>query len=898
VPEGGHCPSCSAPTFADDLASASTAPVPNSVPGPAPRGIGPFRVAPGQRFGDRYTLIEEVGAGGMGQVYKAIDGSLGKTVALKLVRARSGPQEQTSERFRRELMLAQEVTHPNVCRVYDLGEIDGTLFISMEYVEGQSLDDLIQSVGTLSTKQTIALGRQICAGLEAIHSRQIVHRDLKPANIMVDRAGHAILMDFGLAYAHGKERLTGEGAILGTLAYLSPEQAVGLPTDARTDIYAIGLVLFEMLTGRRAPGDGGTAPLALRDPSERCPPPSRFVPEVPAEMNQLVLRCLERDPARRYASTTELDSALARLAASLSSGVTSGRLRIPGRRRPAASLTAAAVVLAALGGTGGWWKAHQSRVSAARRPVVAVLPLDNVSSDPHDEYLGVGLADTLITRLAAISAVTVVSRSATLEQRGRPTAAVARELGATYLVSGGVQRAAQRIKVTLNIVRPDDSIAWAKQYEGNIDDVFALHRAAAESLGEALQVSLSGPERERLARAPTDDSEAFALYGRARALLERVDVFGNVPRAIQLLQEALKRDSRFALAHAALGEAHWRRYEETRDPAEAARAQDSITEALRLDPDQPLTRLALAEIYRGTSRAPQAAEELQRLLARDPARDDARRLLGEILLAQGRAPEALIEMRGAVAQRPDFWRNQASLGQAYLRAGRYAEAAAAFQRATELQPDNSRPFQLLGTAYSMIGDDDHAVANYRRAIEIAPDSRAYSGLGTTYYRQGRFAEAVQPFEEAERLDPSSPIKYRNLGDVYARLGRKEAAREAYGRALERSESLLRVSPGDARTIGLAALLEAKLGRHEVAARRVAEAVGLSPEDGEVLYRKSIVAALGGRTGESLASLRDALAHGYSAVDAGRDDDFGALRDNPAFQRLVTAPRVAAGQGGL
>jgi tetratricopeptide (TPR) repeat protein len=207
--------------------------------------------------------------------------------------------------------------------------------------------------------------------------------------------------------------------------------------------------------------------------------------------------------------------------------------------------------------------------------------------------------------------------------------------------------------VTLNIVRPDDSIAWAKQYEGSIDDVFALHRTAAESLGEALQVSLSGPERERLARAPTGDGEAFALYGRARALLERVDVAGNVPRAIQLLQEALQRDSRFALAHAALGEAHWRRYEETRDPAEAARAQDSITEALRLDPDQPLTRLALAEIYRGTSRAPQAAEELQRLLARDPARDDARRLLGEILLAQGRAPEALIEMRGAVAQRPD-----------------------------------------------------------------------------------------------------------------------------------------------------------------------------------------------------------------------------------------------------
>ena len=240
MPAGGHCPSCSAETFADEAASASTHPI----PGPPPRGLGEnaFRVAPGQRFGDRFTLVEEIGAGGMGQVYKAIDVSLGKTVALKLVRARSGPQEQTMERFRRELTLAREVTHPNVCRVYDLGEIDGTLFISMEYVEGQSLDDLIQSVGTLSTKQTIAIARQICAGLEAIHSRKIVHRDLKPANIMVDRAGHAILMDFGLAYA--ARPATGSPAKAPSWARWPTSlrsRRVGQATDARTDIYAIGL---------------------------------------------------------------------------------------------------------------------------------------------------------------------------------------------------------------------------------------------------------------------------------------------------------------------------------------------------------------------------------------------------------------------------------------------------------------------------------------------------------------------------------------------------------------------------------------------------------------------------------------------------------------------------------
>jgi len=209
----------------------------------------------------------------MGHVYKAIDRNIGKTVALKLVRPAAAGQGLARERFRRELALAQAVTHPNVCRVHDLGEVEGALYISMEFVEGQTLDDLIQSVGHLSAKQTVALGRQICAGLQAIHERGIVHRDLKPGNIMVDRSGRPILMDFGLAFHQGTDRLTGAGSVLGTLAYLSPEQARGRTTDHRSDLYGVGLILFEMLTGRHPPGDQSSVPLALREADERCPAP-------------------------------------------------------------------------------------------------------------------------------------------------------------------------------------------------------------------------------------------------------------------------------------------------------------------------------------------------------------------------------------------------------------------------------------------------------------------------------------------------------------------------------------------------------------------------------------------------------------------------------------------------
>jgi eukaryotic-like serine/threonine-protein kinase len=889
----GHCPSCSAVTCADELGSASTAPI----AGPPPRALGLPRVEPGQRFGERYTLIEEIGAGGMGQVYKAIDVRVGKTVALKLVRAGFEDQDQTVERFRRELSLAQEVTHPNVCRVHDLGESDGTLFISMEFVDGQSLDDLIQSVGTLSTKQTIAIGRQVCAGLEAIHARHIVHRDLKPANIMLDRSGHAIVMDFGLAYHNERDRLTGQGAILGTLAYISPEQAHGQPTDARTDIYAVGLVLFEMLTGKRAPGDGGSAPLALRAPGERCPPPSRFVPEVPPEMSAIVLRCLERDPAHRYASAAELDAALARLSASLSSGVRSGRLRpLPGRA-PVASLTAAAVVIVALGSAGGWITAHRVRAAGDRRPVVAVMALDNVGKDPADEYLGVGIADTLITRLAGVPAITVVSRSAALEQRGRPTAAVARELGASYLVNGGVQRADHRLRVTLNLVRPDDSVAWGEELEGTVDDVFALHRKAAENLTEALQVSLTDADRRKLDRPPTSDAEAYASYARARALLERPDVPGSVARAIEGLQRAIQRDPRFALAQAALGEAYWARYVETSDEAWVARAQAAITEALRLEPDQPLTRIALAQLYRGTNRADAAADELRQVVAAHPSIDEAHRLLGEILVEEGEAEEAVAELRKAIDLRPDYWRNHASLAQAFYRSGRYPEAARVFQHVTELQPDNSRAFQMVGASYSLMGDDERALASYRKALELSPDARAYSNLGTLQYRQGKLKEAERSFEEAARLEPGSPAKYRNLGDVYARQGRPDAAREAWQHAVDLAERMLRVNPGDARTLGLLAVAEAKLGRREAAAQHAGEALRLAPADGEVLYRKAVVDALSGRGDTSLATLGEALARGYSVADAAGDDDFGPLRDTRTFRQLVGRAPVGAGKGG-
>jgi serine/threonine-protein kinase len=849
---------------------------------------------PGQAFGDRYTIVEEIGAGGMGQVYKAIDRRLGKTVALKLIRRETAAQHEALERFRRELALAQEVTHPNVCRVHDLGEVNGLVYISMEHVEGQSLEDLIQSVGHLSPKQTVHLGRQICAGLQAIHDRGIVHRDLKPANIMVDRSGHALVMDFGMAYHHGQDRLTGEGAVLGTLAYLSPEQARGRLTDQRSDVYAVGLVLYEMLTGRRPPADGGAVPLALRDSGAACPPPSRLAPEVPAALDTIVMRCLERDAERRFTSAAEVEQALAQAAGTLSS--TSGRVRLQDRpRRVSGRMVALLAAVAAIAGTSPWWwpgRGEKPRTGGGPPPIVAVLPLANVGSSPGDEYLGVGIADSLITHLASLPEVTVVSRSATLETRRRVsgTRALARDLGVTYVVDGGVQRAADHVRVTLNLVRPDDSVAWGEEFDGRFADLFPLQRRMAEALSAALQVTVTRAARERLERPPAASVDAYADYARARAFLERPDVAGNLTRAIEGFESAIAKDPGFALAHAGLGEAFWARYQESRDAAWTTRAQAAITEALRLDPDQPRTRFALALVYQGTGRADAAIDELRRVIAQQPSNDDAHRLLGDILADRGEWDEAITELRRAAALRPEFWRNYSSLGYAYMKSGRLQDAVTAYRTVTELQPDNSRGFQMLGTAYQNLGDGEKALENYRRAIQLAPDSLAYLNMGTAYYDQGRFREAAEAYEEAARLRPGNPIAHRNAGDAYERLGDATRARRAWQRAVDVSEQELRVNPNDAQALSRLAVNEAKLGQRAQASRHILDAVRLSPGDGDVAYRKAVVHALAGEREAAVAALAQAVARGYSASRARIDYDLRSLGPLPEFQALVAQAR--------
>jgi len=855
-----------------------------------------------------YRILAKLGAGGMGDVYLAEDTRLHRRVALKSLSEALLKGPGARETLLREARSAATLNHPNIAAIYDVVETGDTTHIVMEYVEGESLSHRLER-GRLPPDEVAAVALQLCDAMAAAHAAGVVHRDLKPGNVSLTHDGKLKVLDFGLATRSGADAepvaatdttpSRGE-AILGTPAYMAPEQLRRDPADARTDIYSAGVMLYELATGRRPFQGQGVVDLGVAILTQPTPFAADAEPTVPPALSAIIRRAMARSPADRFQSALAMREALGRLPVAVSESptvsaafpwdrTTRRTLGLASRPRWILALLALAV---AIGGALAFLRLVEPRApaagrAAAERPAVAVLPLANLGGTPEHDYIGVGFADALATNLANLPSLSVVSRSATQEYQGTPpdTRRLARELGLSYVVSGSVQQAERRLRVSVQLMRPDATVAWTHEYEGRLDDLFRLQRQAAEGLAAAIAPAEPGGPAGWSGPA-TRDLEAFADYARGRALLERLEVAGNVAKAVEAFERAIGRDPGFALAHAGLGEAFWARYQETQDASFTVKARDAAVEALRLDPERAATRYTLAVIYSGTGRPEQALEQLERVLSLQPGDDDASRLMGNVLAERGRWEEAEGALRRAIERRPGYWRNHASLGHLYYRTGRQPQAIAAFRRVTELQPDNSRGFQMLGTAYQAAGQEEQALASYQQALKLAPDAKAYSNVGNIRFGQGRFEDAARAWEEAARLEPRDPLKQRNLADAYARLGRRDGASRAYDRAVALSREKLAVNPHDAASLSMLAVCEAKLGRRGDARRHAAAALALAPDDADTLYESALVHVLAGELQPALSALERALERGYSRSLARRDEDLAPLRRLDGFRTLV------------
>jgi eukaryotic-like serine/threonine-protein kinase len=872
----------------------------------------PAAFASGDRLG-RYEILGCLGAGGMGEVFRARDPTLGREVALKTLPDELAGRPERLERLAREARALAALNHPNIVTLYSVEEADGRSFLTMELVEGQTLDEAIPKRG-LALETFFALAIPLSDALAAAHERGVVHRDLKPSNVMVTSEERLKVLDFGLAQRApiwgseiaeeaSTEEFTEPGRVVGTLAYMSPEQLEGKPADARSDIFALGVLLYQMLTGDH-PFRGGTpvetTSSILRDEAQAV---TLKRPDVPRQLWRIVRMCLEKSATARYQSARDITNELAALRREMSAdrivassgGAAPEAMREwapppPRRFSWGAPLWTVGLLAVAVWLMGPSVLDRIAREPMPDTPIVAVLPLTNATGDPGNDHLGLGFSESLISRLAGIPSVTVVSRGAIAEYALAPAGRerIARDQGVTFLVDGSIQRINGRLQVTINLVDAQRAIvrrSW--EQEGSLEGLFDLQRRLAVDVGRGLMLTLSEADQRRLESPLSESVLAFNDYSRARLLLQRPDRPGHLDRGIELLEQAVGRDSTFALAHAALGEAYWTGYRLRREPEWAERAIAAAERAARLDPDDPEVSRALARIYEGTGRREEAFALLSGVLERQPFSDDGWRFLATLLEREGRDEEALAAAERALSIRPVFWRNHAQLGFLYFQAGRFAEAAEAFRGASDLQEDNSWVLEGLGAALQAQGDLQGAMAAFRRATELGPGRNvAHANLGLIHYWEGDFALAAAEYERAIRIAPNVARYHYFVGRAYHRLGRDDEARSAFERAVEICAAELELNPQDSAAHSLYAASEARLGRVEEALSRAARAVQIAPGSSEAHFRAAEVLMIAGRQEEALAALEVALDHGLGVEEVRRDPDWDPLRGQPGFQVLV------------
>ena len=842
-----------------------------------------------------YQIVRQLGAGGMGVVWLAEDTRLQRKVALKTVKGADADTTEGRQRLMREARAAATLNHPNIATVHDVLDVDGQVVVVFEYVEGDTLATRLQR-GPLSVAESVEVTWQLADALAAAHVQGVIHRDLKPANVVLGPDGRAKVLDFGIArlVPAGADMSVSApgtlgGGLVGTPGYAAPEQYLSRNVDGRADLYALGVMLFEMVSGRRPFPGSDALQLATAIVTEAAPKLASTEVFVPPPLADLVQRLLEREPSRRPASGEEVLVALSPIRDTESSPI-ARRTILLRQRVPTGTLIAAALTLAVVAGFVMWlqWRA---RPLGPEAPVVAVLPLTNSSGDTANDYLGAGLAESLITSLASVPRVTVLSRSAVEESRQQnpDRASFVRSLDASYIVTGSVQSVGERLRVTLNLERPDASVAWGETVEGPANGLFELQTRLAVALGNAIADQTPSGQRVTPSAPPTASDPAQLAYWRGRAQLDRRELTGSIQAALKEFTDAIGIDPTFALAHAGLADAQWSMYLTTNDKAWADRAVASTATAIELEPDRPVIRyIAALTLFRG-GRYAEAGEEVERALTLQPTYEDAIRLHGTILMRQGEVDAGLVEFNRVMALRPNAVSVYSEMGSALYAASRYREALAALEKAIELSPGSAINLVRAGTAAQAMGEQQRALQFYEQANAIQPRAETFSNMGTIYYGLGDYERAARAYEGALLIRPISATTHRNLGDAYLRLARKDDARLAYRQAVIQAEAEVSISPSNARTVARLAVYQAKAGDNAAALTSLQRAQELAPKDAQVFQRAGVVHALAGRTREALDAIERAVASGIARNVIADEEDFARLKPLPRFAAVVSTP---------
>jgi len=856
-----------------------------------------------------YAILERLGEGGMGVVYKAEDTKLKRTVALKFLRSGAFGSDAERARFVREAQAAAALDHPHICPVYEIDEHEGQAFIAMAFCPGRTLRDRVRE-GPLPVREALDIAAQIAEGLDEAHSKGIIHRDIKSANIILSDKGQVRIMDFGIARLVQGPETTWSGTVSGTAAYMAPEQAIGGPVDAHADLWALGVIIYEMLAGE-LPFKGGTDAGVVHSVLYERPRPLREVrPDCPSAVGDVVGRCLRKKVEERYGSAksvlADLHDVMARSRSTseLPTGETQGltRRRSPRtrrRQRVMAVLGAVALAVAADFAVPGLRRGIAALVGY--RPVPAekhllVLPFRNVVGEKAGQDLCDGFLEVLtseLTRLERFQKAFWVAPANEVRKSGVASAREARRsFGANLVLAGSLQRVGGDVTLTMNLIDAGTlRQVRSEVITGAIASFASFQGSLLQGAVGMLDMEIPPDLRRTLAEGGTSNAAAYESYVMGYGRLERYENPESLAAAIELFQRAAALDPGFAQAHAGLGEARWRMSELSSDPALVERALDDCGRALKIAPDLASVHATLGLIYAGKGLVAEAIREFEKALRSDPSDQDATLGLAEAWEVSGKREKAEDIYRSAIALKPGRWTGYSRFGVFYVNTGRLAEAEAMFRKVLDLTPDNIRALNNLMAVYWHMKRTDLARGMFERSIAVRPNAEAYSNWGTLEFFMGHYGEAVKMFERSVRIDPGVSTIWGNLGDSYMAVpGNADKARQAYEKAILLAGREKEINPRNASVRARLATYLMRAGRGEEALVELDEALRLAPAATAVLIKSALIYEKLGMRAKALAAATRFLGAGGTVAELEVDPDLARMIGDPEFRKLAREAR--------